>query len=487
MLRLLVIGCAGAPIALALVEVLRHRVPLAVLLGGWLWLSLAGLVAGGAALLAAGFGRMRQTTTPTMLRLLFCSVVAGTAVHLAWLQPFRGLYALLTIGLSCSVFAGLLLARPVASGRALRALEIALFNLCLLAVLAELGLRAIAAWSPSPLLVPADGSTAERIAAHRLAPGAIRWGFPVNSRGYYDTEFRQRTQRQPPCVVAISDSFGVSAVPHHYHFTTVCERELGRGEIYNMGVASVGPREYLHLLRSEALALEPDLIVVSVFIGNDLGQAREATPSAGPLRVWLDRDRLRLWLLPHRLTALARERERGGARAEHGAGDARALASVAEIEAACPWVLDPAQEMPSFSRETFLDIEIRQASYVCAPGIAEAVRDLGEILLAMRRAAAGTPLVVLLLPDEFQVEDALWQEVTARTGPLDRDRPQRLLREWLEQHDFAHLDVLPLLRAVPPLADGRRHCYHAADTHFNARGSAVVGKALADVLARHLR
>jgi hypothetical protein len=42
------------------------------------------------------------------------------------------------------------------------------------------------------------------------------------------------------------------------------------------------------------------------------------------------------------------------------------------------------------------------------------------------------------------------------------------------------LDLPPPLRAVPPLADGRRHLYHLRDTHFNARGNRAAGWALAE-------
>ena len=41
------------------------------------------------------------------------------------------------------------------------------------------------------------------------------------------------------------------------------------------------------------------------------------------------------------------------------------------------------------------------------------------------------------------------------------------------------LDLLPLLRTVEPMKDGRRHVYQLRNTHFNARGNEVAGRALA--------
>jgi hypothetical protein len=40
-------------------------------------------------------------------------------------------------------------------------------------------------------------------------------------------------------------------------------------------------------------------------------------------------------------------------------------------------------------------------------------------------------------------------------------------------------DLLPVMRAVEPLADGKRHLYHLTDTHWNVRGNAVAGAELA--------
>ncbi|MGB3969125.1 MAG: hypothetical protein WBO45_20490, partial [Planctomycetota bacterium] len=49
------------------------------------------------------------------------------------------------------------------------------------------------------------------------------------------------------------------------------------------------------------------------------------------------------------------------------------------------------------------------------------------------------------------------------------------------------LDLLPVLLAVPPLADGNRHLYLRNDTHWNARGNAVAARALAPWLRNLLR
>ncbi len=104
---------------------------------------------------------------------------------------------------------------------------------------------------------------------------------------------------------------------------------------------------------------------------------------------------------------------------------------------------------------------------------------LQESLLDAKRAAGNVPIAVMIIPDEFQVEDALWNEVSAAANrPLERDRPQQRLMAWFVNSGIPVLDLLPVLRAVEPLEDGKRHVYHALDTHFNARGNEAAAGAL---------
>jgi hypothetical protein len=46
---------------------------------------------------------------------------------------------------------------------------------------------------------------------------------------------------------------------------------------------------------------------------------------------------------------------------------------------------------------------------------------------------------------------------------------------------------LPILRAAPPWTDGKKHFYHLRDTHFNARGNEIAGKALGEFLKPFLK
>jgi hypothetical protein len=157
---------------------------------------------------------------------------------------------------------------------------------------------------------------------------------------------------------------------------------------------------------------------------------------------------------------------------------------VKEILLAFPWLEDPSLEKPTFSLESFLEVERYRLVTACNAQDTLGYRKTFQALLEMRQVAGSIPFLVLLIPDEFQVEDDLWNTLEERGPPVavDRDLPRRLLGEWLTEQGISFLDLLPVLRAVSLGPDGRRHVYHLQDTHLNTRGNRVVGEALAEWL-----
>lgn len=407
------------------------------------------------------------------------AVVVGVltaAWYVAFGQPYRTLTCSVHLALGYGVLALSLLVGPAllrrAPRRAVRAADVVLFNLCLVPVAAELALRACHLATGWVLLERASDSPAQRLAGQRLPPGTVHFGFPLDSRGHHDHEPPGR-ERDGPLVASVGDSFSLGVVPHGHHFTTVCESVLPGVEVYNAGIPGTGPPEYLHLLVTELLPLEPDLVVVNLFLGNDVrcpGQTEESL-----LARWFDRQNLLVHLLPRRLATIAAERERTGGRAGRRAGgrDADSM----------PWLEDPLLEKPTLSRLHFHKLEVTRLKDGFQPARSD-YRGLLRSVAAILEAAGETPVAFLLIPDELQVEDALWEELLAgrRRADFDRDLPQRVVGRWLDERGVPHLDLLPRLRAVEPLADGWRHVYHRQDTHFNARGNRIAGLALAELV-----
>lgn len=431
------------------------------------------------------------------LRWGFELAVAAIVVALVWVPRFRIDRVLIIAIAALGCWAVLLLVHRPPGPRLARALaraELVAFNLALLLVLGETALR-VADWiAPSPWLARADTSSArflERM-RRRQPPGTLRYGFPLSSRSYYDEPSAAGGRTR---VVQLGDSFSYGVVPHRYHYTTVAERELARRdvtrqdvngvEIANLGLPEAGPDDYLQMLIDDGLALRPLVVGVGLFVGNDVRDVWQRLPGDRAWRRFFDRDEMLLFLLPSRLARVGREqrgREGKAAAAVAGEASAKRLETEGELRRAFPWLDDPRLEPETLLPPTFLRVESERAGFVCAPDAD--FRPVLARLEEIQRRARPAPLLVTLIPDDFQLDDDLWAAVLRETGrsDLDRDLPQRRLADGLAGTGIQVLDLLPHLRRRCAPHRDRRHCYHLRDTHWNARGNQVAGRALAEAL-----
>ena len=433
----------------------------------------------------------------SLLRLAFVALLS-TWAGVVLFGPNHATRPLLwmALGWAAGTFAVLRLAarlpRSPRGRRMLRLVELTLFTLCLSAVLAEGALRLIATVRPGPLFAMADAGPQQLLALYRREPGYVHLGFPVNSHGMADEEFTPAREGER-VVVTLGDSFSMGVVPHPWHFTTVAEEGLARTRVHNMGVTGIGPPEYLEILRHEALPLDPDLVVVDLYVGNDVDfAAHRPSWTFRWGRLLLDRRNVLLYQVPRRLAILSRER-----RARAGAGGAvgairggeseHALGSRQEYLEAMPWIEDWRLEQPTFSEQAHADVEWRNALQGCR----DDARVYAALFAALERileACGTTPCAFLILPAEFQVEDPNWERILRRSpeAALERDLPQRKLRAFLEQRGVAYVDLLARFRSAPLEADGGRHLYLARDTHFNARGNRLAAAGLVELVERVL-
>ena len=297
-------------------------------------------------------------------------------------------------------------------------------------------------------------------ARFRGQPGERHFDATLNSRGFNDVEHTvERPANVSYRLVALGDSFAVGVVPQRDNFLTRLEPLLSTRtpvEVINMGVSATGPADYLSVLGDEGLSFRPDLVLVNVFVGNDLETRRPR---------WHERSYL---------ATLARALWR--------LGQSPAIVSLPAGEES---VYD--DNAPGMQADTFMEVQVDrswiyerdsprvQAAVARAAGFIGRMRDLAE--------DADAELLVTLLPDETQVDAGLRGRVAAARELLpaqfDWEQPNRLLARALAEDRIDVLDLLPALSE----AASRQRVYKPADTHWNLAGNRVAAETIARALA----
>jgi len=360
--------------------------------------------------------------------------------------------------------------------------------------LAEVELRVLARFVRVPLLAPPDARADELIRAYRLAPGAPARGTVANAQGFLDRPFVVERRPGTRRVVALADSFGVGVVDYRDNFLTrlddLLDGTAGTAgtsgatappsagaapaadpvEVLNFGVICTSPREYLQLWRTEAARFDPDLVLLCFFTGNDWGVSRDAS--------LLQVDATFLGCFVRRLATLAREK-RSVAEAAAKSADARRAGGATQEDGGG----DP---LAVLSPESFLRIERDRLEFARRVPRAKTAEQFEETLALFKTIAAeiGPKLRVAIVPDEYQVNDALFSELAGAAAPeFDQALPSRRLADWLAAHGVPFLDLRP------PLVEAQRGdaTYKMRDTHWNERGNLVAAQALAAWLAPQLK
>jgi acetyltransferase AlgX (SGNH hydrolase-like protein) len=295
----------------------------------------------------------------------------------------------------------------------------------------------------------------------RGKPFAAEYDFKLNSKGFKDVEHQIR---KPPAafrILGIGDSFAYGVVPHWANYLTLLEHDLNRTrppvEMINMGIPSTGPRDYLNLLALEGLDLEPDMVLLSFFIGDDF-----EVPSRNHKYFYT---KALVEFVVARYFAFAP----GFSPDNRPYDDAAATLAddnFMKIEVSRSWVFQ--KDNKAFQEKA-----------------AAALSYLSEIKEICDRR--NIPLVVVLIPDEMQVNVALQRSVVAASklapDAFDFARPNHLLGAELTSRDIDYLDLLE--EFVAASADAR--LYRPNDTHWNIRGNDLAEKLILKHLMREPR
>jgi GDSL-like Lipase/Acylhydrolase family len=392
----------------------------------------------------------RRLLLAVTLAYLFASLVFGgtPAARIVFLANSAGLGGLILAGTRRSISG----TRPEQSSRPRKLLagfELLGVNVALTLVLGEITLRSFAACTGRSWLLQ------DSLDAYRLRPGHdYGLGLRGNALGFPGPEFERRKRPGVLRIAALGDSFAVGpAVAFEDNYLTLLGRAFPYMEVYNFGVSGTGPREYRLILDQHVWDYEPDLVLVSIFVGNDISEWL-ATPRQ------MDPRQSALYTFFHRGWRTLREQSR---QIPGHAGPAARI------------------RIAGLSPETFREIEGRRLAVCLATPPAglekKWQRALGYLEQMIEDCRGRQVLIaIVLIPDEFQVNPSVLAEALDAAklsqSEVDLNVPQRRLQAFCAERDVPCLDLLPIFA-------GKTDTYAPRDTHWNQQGNYLAARSLA--------
>ncbi|MEZ4770741.1 MAG: hypothetical protein R2844_20270 [Caldilineales bacterium] len=406
-------------------------------------------------------------------------LLVGAAALLALIDIFVDLQLLLSLG---PLVAGVIVLW-LASPRGARETE---------AILASTRLRNLALAATSLLVGLALAEAVFRgILVERLVPATDRQFFRAVERAWPHTVPLERSGDELR-ILGLADSFGQAGGEANYHF--VLEDLLNQtgkpAEVVNFSVAGYEPVDELALLRGYGPRYRADLVLQGFFVGNDfnlpdrplmMSQGVQFRPAYAGL--WSLRPR-NFWLqqwLPRFVQVMEdrwqRQRERVAAPPVAGVVADRP-------EAAAPPL---AQQQGTVSEDAYLRVERERLNLMRADSATQTrwLQTLATLDETRDLAARmGSDYVLVIHPDQLQVEDALFDQLIGayRLNPDDYDRalPQRFLLDYCARQQIRCIDLLPAFRAH----GAQGGLYLPRDTHYSPAGNSVAAEQILAELNR---
>jgi len=364
----------------------------------------------------------------------------------------------------------------------------------------------------------------------------------TNNRGFAGPDVPDTKAPGEFRVVVLGDSYTVGGqVPYEQNFTALLESRLradghGKVRVINAGVGGYTTFNEAGLLRENLGWLQPDLVVVAAYVGNDTAENVLAThggyrdapehpkgvtwgPEAARLLVqsasWFSRNGVAGDVPPPWDPARGLPRPVGNVPAGSAVADAappgppptvgtrvrqvgRALWDGARARSlllgklfgepvdpsvtTAPGGTPPSTQQKQMNVASFEWTLLREPPRTYWLDVAWPL--FGEYLGQVDRTAAsvGAPAVVLAIPEMGQFDDAMrarsMSDFRLREDEVDWDRPQRQLAVQARDAGMPMLDLLPTFRER---AD-RDRLYLRLDTHLTALGHEATAEQLAQFL-----
>jgi lysophospholipase L1-like esterase len=363
----------------------------------------------------------------------------------------------------------------------------------------------------------------------------------TNNRGFVGPDVPDTKPPDEFRIVVLGDSYTAGGqVPYEQNYTALVQDRLradgyAHVRVINAGIGGCGTFCQAGVLHENVGWMRPDLVVVAVFVGNNIaenvlavhGGYREAPehpkgvtwgPAAAELLdasgAWFPRNGLPAsqppppWDTARPLPTPVGNSPPGTAPyvrsldTSAGAGllgEVRQLASAAWNGArshslllgdlfalpvdtsvsTAPGAAAPSRELKRLNLSSFEWTILRSPPHMYWLDVAWPL--FGSYLENIRAtaAAAGARTIVMVIPQLAQFDENAREREMAdfrfQDDEVDWDRPQQQVQLQAAAHGLPVLDLLPLFRARPDRGD----LYLRIDTHFTALGHAVVAEQLA--------
>jgi lysophospholipase L1-like esterase len=289
----------------------------------------------------------------------------------------------------------------------------------------------------------------------------------INAQGVRDDAAIGPKPANERRIVVLGDSLVLSVqVEAGETFCRLLEERLNAAggpihyRVINAGVQGYGPVEELIFYREVARAFQPDLVLETIFVGND---AEDAYNNRG-----------RLQGTPRAATEVASQSLSARLR--------RVVRRSLVLQVLRLRVVSVTDRLSTFASPPEPPLQ----SYAAKPAqrIADGLRVSADCVrqLASDAARDGARTAIVLMPARFQVDDAdygrLKDIVSGAGGTLLRDAATARFADALRPLGLPQFDALPPLRAALPGPD----VFFQQTVHLTPRGHRVVADALAQFL-----
>jgi lysophospholipase L1-like esterase len=338
---------------------------------------------------------------------------------------------------------------------------------------AELAVRLV---RPQPVMLVSQGLYApDPPRRYHLQPG---FRGTVTNRVEFDTRFAINREglRGPEIgpkapgtlrVLALGDSFtfGVGAQEEETYparLQQILRTRRIRAEVLNAGAPGFGVPDEVAWFERWGRPLQPDVVVLAVFVANDLQDAAPGGPKAmavdGALMVQGEKkSSLSRWLYYHsHLYVLLKTSALGGM-------VRRLLGSPEPLE-----TRELRAELDLYAKDRLPEL-LQQGAAATEQAVAELVR-----------SKDGARVLAVIIPSLLQVDPVRWRASLARFGldpaRYDRNRPNALFRGIFERHGIPVLDLTePFAEAIQK---GER-IYYPIDQHLTPAGYRLMAEQVA--------